>query len=291
MAYSTNPFLPRVRMTAVLLVRKGWTVRQTARYIGVAPGTVSKWMQRAPADGREGIPTKSSRPHTSPGKLAPDIEAMIVDERQRTNRCGQVIHHVLNRRGVVVSLTTVHRVLDRYRLTRAYSPWKRRHVTISRPDPENPGDLVEVDTIHFVRDTRERTYVYALIDVCSRWAYAWASTRINAFRSIRFITDARSMAPFSFQLIQTDHGSEFSTHFTERIAMPHRHTRIRKPNDNGHIERFIRTLQDECLKGLAERLFNPALREYLMYYNEQRPHMGIAYLTPQQKLEQLFPRS
>ncbi len=42
MAYSLNPFLPRVRMSAVLLVRKGWSVRQTARYIGVSPGTISK---------------------------------------------------------------------------------------------------------------------------------------------------------------------------------------------------------------------------------------------------------
>lgn len=94
-------------MTAVLLVRRGWAVRQTARYIGVSPGTVNKWMARAPSHGRSGIPTQSSRPHNSPGKIAPEIEAMIVAERQRTNRCGQVVHHVLRSRGVEVSLATV----------------------------------------------------------------------------------------------------------------------------------------------------------------------------------------
>ena len=130
MAYSKNPFLPRVRMSAVLLVRKGWSVRQTARYVGVSPGTISKWVQRAPRDGREGIPTVSSRPHMSPRALDSAVERAIVEERQKTGRCGQVIHHLVQERGVKVSLSSVHRVLDRNGLTKKWSPWKRRHTLL-----------------------------------------------------------------------------------------------------------------------------------------------------------------
>jgi hypothetical protein len=48
-------------------------------------------------------------------------------------------------------------------------------------------------------------------------------------------------------MIQSDHGPEFGKWFVERIKKSHRYTRIGKPNDNSHIERFNRTLQEECL--------------------------------------------
>lgn len=278
-------------MSAVLLVRKGWSVRQTARYVGVSPGTISKWVQRAPRDGREGIPTVSSRPHMSPRALDSAVERAIVEERQKTGRCGQVIHHLVQERGVKVSLSSVHRVLDRNGLTKKWSPWKRRHTLLPRPDVILPGDLVELDTIHLSRT--EPLYVYALIDLASRWAFAWVSTRINVWKSLWFVSQARSLAPFSFQLLQSDHGPEFSKHFSERVEIPHRHIHVRSPNENGHVERFNRTIQDECLRRLPATLrgYQKAIPEYLRYYNTERPHMGIDYLTPLEKVKELFPRS
>lgn len=293
MAYSKNPFLPRVRMAAVLLVRSGWSVRKTARRMGVSPGTVSKWMQKAPRDGREGIPTKSSRPHASPNAIDCVTEEAIIEERKRTGRCGQVIHEVLRRRGIVVSLSTVQRVLDRHGLTKSYSPWKRRHASDPRPEITSPGALVELDTIHIMVRAPIRIYVYALIDVCSRWAWAWTSERINVWQSVAFVRRVQTIAPFPFAMLQSDHGPEFSQHFSERIGIPHRHSRVRKPNDNAHIERFNRTIQDECLRRLVPdvRRYNAALKLWLPYYNSERLHMGINYQTPVEKLNELFPRS
>lgn len=296
MAYSKNPYLPRVRMSAVLLVRRGWSVRQTARYIGVSPGTVSKWMRKASllTDGRDGIPTLSSRPYTTPNRISPKVEKAVIKERKRTNRCGQVIHHVLTTKyGISVSLSTVHRVLDRNGLTKKYSPWKRRHVLLPRPDIVLPGDLLELDTIHQMIKLSKRMYVYTMIDLASRWAYAWASERINVWRSLKFIEKSKKESKFAFRAIQTDHGQEFSQHFTERVGIIHRHSRVRKPNDNGHVERFNRTLKEECLDGLPKsiNIYNRTMETYLNHYNTKRPHMGINYLTPLEKIRELFPRS
>jgi transposase InsO family protein len=57
---------------------------------------------------------------------------------------------------------------------------------------------------------------------------------------------------------------------------------VRKPNDNAHVERFNRTLQEECLKKLAVdvRIFNRILPKYLRYYNTERLHLGINLQTP-----------
>ena len=294
MAYTTNPFLPRVRMEAVNLVRlKGWGVREAARYIGVAPGTISKWIARAPYKGSAGIPTLSSAPQTHPNAIPKSIEALIVKERKKHGRCGQVIWKTLEARGIAVGLNTVHRVLDRYSLTKKYSPWKKRHISLPRPDVVIPGDLVEMDTIHEVTFAGHRLYVYTLIDVASRWAYAWASRKISAGRSLLFLARATVRASFPFHTIQSDHGSEFSSWFTAHCVAEHRHIRVGKPNDNAHVERFNRTIQDECLGKLPRSLeaYATALPKYLRYYNMERMHMGIDYKTPIEKIAEVFPRS
>lgn len=280
-------------MAAVLKVRDGWPVRRTARYFGVSPGAISKWAARAPRDGRLGIPTKSSRPHTSPNRIDPAVEQIIIEERKRSKRCGQVIHHTLTQRGVSVGLSTVHRVLTRHYLIKERDGRKPTWIVVPRPEILVPGALVELDTIHRTWQVEPKLYVYALIDVFSRWAYAWASERINVLRSLRFVQRAQGAASFRFQMLQTDHGAEFSRTFTIRVRIPHRHSRLRKPNDQGHVERFNRTLQEEALRGVPKRAesYNRVLANWLRYYNEGRPHMGIKFLTPVEKLRRVFPSS
>jgi transposase InsO family protein len=86
-------------------------------------------------------------------------------------------------------------------------------------------------------------------------------------------------------MLQSDHGSEFSSWFTEQIrilGLAHRHSRIRKPSDNGYVERFIRTLQEECLSKIPQtfRAYQKEIPEYLDYYNTERLHLGINFKTP-----------
>src|SRR5215472_7446315 len=129
-----------------------------------------------------------------------------------------------------------------------------------------------------------------IIGVHSRWVAALPAQRISVAGSAQFALDARDVASFSFQTVQTDHGPEFSTWFTKKLLeqqIIHRYTRIRKPNDNAHIERFNRTIQDECIARLSHNLtaWQKAIPEYVHYYNHERPHMGIDWLTPVEKLQ------
>ena len=285
MAYTTNPHLPKVRMQAVLLVRRGWGIRAVARYTGYTPGVICKWVKRAPADGRLTIPTQSSRPHHHPRTLSRELVEAVRAERLKRGRCAEVIHRTLLNHGIQVSLSSVKRTLRREGLIRSRSPWKHLHRSCPRPTAANPGDLVQIDTIHIVPSGGERFYVYTLIDLSSRWAYAKVVSRINAPASVRFIDEARKKAPFSFRMIQTDHGSEFSAHCTRRLqhfGMIHRHSRVRQANDNGHVERLNRTIQDECFAEVPPVLtaYRKALEPYLPYYNGERLHLGLNLLTP-----------
>jgi len=290
MAYSMNPELPKVRREAVRLVKQeGWSVRKVARHFGYTHSAVVKWCAKDPTGGFRRIETRSSKPRRSPRALAGDIVAAIIEKRIGRRRCGQVVHRELLNDGIAVSLCSVQRTLKRAHLLKERSPWKRPHDATERPVAAHAGALLQCDTVHFILPDGSRLYVYTLIDLYSRWAYAEVSPRLRAYTSAHFLVRAQRHASFPFEMIQTDHGPEFSTRFTHhllRMQIAHRHSRVRKPNDNAHIERFNRTLQDECLTGVVRTVptFKVALSTYLPYYNAERLHMGIDFKTPAQIL-------
>lgn len=285
MAYTIDPRAPKVRRDAVLFADTHG-VRTAARRYGVSPGTISKWVKKAKFYGLHPIPTKSSRPKRSPRALDRALVVQIIDKRIALNRSAEVIHKALSEEGVTVSLMSVKRTLDRAHLTRKRSPWKRHHAPSPRPVADCPGALVQADTVHLAIQGKTVLYVFTCIDIYSRWAYARCYTRANCRTATQFIKQAQVAAPFLFRCIQTDNGSEFSTHFTERIQIRHRHTRVRQSNDNAHIERFNRTLREECLDALPINLkvINQHLPTYLKHYVEARHHFGIDLRKPIQLL-------
>jgi transposase InsO family protein len=286
MPYTTNPNMGKVRRDAVRLVKyRGWSMRKTALRDGVEPSTISRWCRKDPTGGWREIPTESSRPHTSPHALAEEVVSAIVTKRSGRRRCGQVIHQELLRDGISVSLSSVQRTLERCHLLEKRSPWKRPHDFTPRPLPTHSGALLQADTVHILRPDGSRVYIYTLLDLYSRWAYAEVAERIGAEASVQFIARAQASAPFPFEMIQTDHGSEFSrwfTHALRRTGQRHRHSRVRQANDNAHVERFNRTLQEECLDAVVPSIssLSQALATYLPYYNTERLHMGLNYRTP-----------
>ena len=288
MAYSKNPNLPKVRAKAVMMVRSGLGVRQVARYFGFNPATISKWNKRVPLNERcLVIPTRSSRPRSHPKKLDSKIVKRIIDLRIETKgRCSEVIHQHLLNEGIKVSLNSVKRTLRRNYLIKPRSPWKKYHLSGERPNALKPGDLVQVDTIHLMKDEEKRIYIYTMLDVYSRWAYAWASKKISSGNTVKFVKQAKEETKFDFACLQSDHGPEFSKYFKTMIKTKHRHSRVRKPNDNAHLERFNRTIQNEFLKYLPKnvRIINQQLPKYLNYYNNQRLHLGLGLKTPAQIL-------
>ena len=286
MPYTTNPHIAKVRRDAVNLVKyRHWSMRKVARRFGVDPSTISRWCRLPLATGWHELPTRSSCPKTSPNALNKEIVEAIIKKRVGRRRCGQHIYHELKREGVVVSLPSVQRTLNRLGFLKKRSPWKRPHDYTERPEAVSPGALLEADTVHILLPDSSRLYVYTVIDLYSRWAYAKITTRISGAQSASFIAEATSLAPFKFGMVQTDNGGEFQKMFRFRLykrGLTHRYSRVRQSNDQAHIERFNRTVQEECLDRTTQTVqhFRKALKTYLQYYNTERLHMGINYQTP-----------
>jgi len=286
MPYTTNPNMPRIRREAAQLVYRGWSTRKVARHFGFSQSVVVKWFKKSKLYGYHSIPTQSSRPNHHPKELSDDVVKRILEIRLQTKRTSEVVHQTLLNDGIKVSLNSVRRTIDRHGLMKKRSHLKRWHPPVERPKPLQPGDLVQLDTIHLMISKKKRLYVFVLLDVYSRWVYAKAYESMNAARSLQFVREAQAYASFKFKMLQSDHGPEFGMWFVEQIKKNHRYTRIGKPNDNAHIERFNRTVQEECLDKISTDVkeINCALKKYLQYYNSERLHLGISLRAPMQLL-------
>ena len=144
MAYEINLHLPRLRMEAVRMVRSGRGVREVARHFGYTPGAVSKWINKArslPSNSHV-IQTQSSRPYHHPHELSSEVVSRILEIRSERNQCAEIIHYRLSQEGIVVSLSSVKRVLRRCGISR-FSRLKMWHQYPSRPTPEKQGIVVE----------------------------------------------------------------------------------------------------------------------------------------------------
>ena len=276
-------------MEAVRLIRSGWSTIKVARYLGYGQGTVVKWRQRASDDRRcRLIPTRSSRPHHHPNELSDEIVNRVLSLRKERNQCAEILHHRLVKEGIVVSLSSVKRTLKRNHLTYP-SKWKKWHKYTERPKAEKPGILVQIDSMQ-EGVSSDYLHAYALIDVCSRWGYAEPIERISSGRSACFLKRAEKQAPFLFKTIQSDHGKEFAKWFGKRCSFrgfEHRHSRVRTPTDNAHVERFIQTLQKQCLYRVPRSIksWRKEIPEFLHYYNNERPHMALDMKTPMEALK------
>ena len=297
MAYCNNKAQEKARYLAVTEVRNGRSVAQVARRFGCFRSTIYRWIRKYEIllDSKEinssfrHIPTASSRPNHSPRSLDQSIVDRIIAIRLASGRTAEVIWAEARLSGLNISLASVHRILKRARLTRESSKWKRKRTFSPRPHADYPGALVEVDTVHFFHPiTRERRYATSVIDVYSRMAYVKINENMQQYNAVEAILAAQKRFGFRLHTVQTDNGCEFGKKFQDEITrrgIKYRHKRVRKPNDNAHVEIFNRTLREECLGNYLpdkESIFKTQQRvsRYLDYYNTKRLHLGIQLRTP-----------
>lgn len=319
MSYSINPHAASARGKAMrMLVLEHQPIQVVANRFGVHRSTIWRWYRKwkqqnrfvslqnsirhkdAPTSNFRlsavhwNIPTITSAPHTHPTRIEHATVKRIIELRKAHNRCAEVIWYQLQQEGFTISLSSVKRTLDRQKLTRHWSKWKKRRTNTPRPKASAPGELVEVDTVHYVDQVTGKTaYITTVIDIYSRMAYARPSYKLLPGEALKAVILAEEEFGYKFQTVQSDNGPEFSSHFTTELSkrnICHRHTRVHKPNDNAHIERFNRTLREECIgyhksRNLTLTLLTAKLKRYLDYYNHSRLHLGLQCNTPIRMLQ------
>jgi len=303
---------PQGRLTRCLRVEQGRPVSHVAREMGISRPTAHKWVRRFREEGLGGLCDRSSRPHRSPRRCAPDLEAQL-SELRSTLKLGPA--RIGPRLGVPPS--TVHRVLTRLGLNRL--SWMDRPTgeVIRRYERASPGDLLHVDIKKLGRipdgggwrfkgraPHRENgkggrpvmgyAFLHAAVDDHSRLAYAEVHDDEKATTAAGFMRRATSFyAEHGIEVHQvlTDNGACYRS-FAFRDALEgaaHLFTRPYRPQTNGKAERFNRTLLEEWayVKPYDSELARTrALDGWLHLDNHHRHHTAIG-CSPRERVNNL----
>lgn len=201
----------------------------------------------------------------------------------------------------------VYNIIKRYHLNRLTTPMKATKRQIIK---QKAGDLAHIDCHYLAQDIvtgiTERLYLVAIIDDASRIAWAEIVPDITAlttmFATMRIFNYFKQTHQIEFKELLSDNGSEFGRknmvspleHPFNRLLIEmnikHRYTRPYRPQTNGKVERFWKTLEADLLEDMVfESLehLQDELSQYLYYYNYHRPHQGINGNTPVAFLEKL----
>jgi transposase InsO family protein len=306
---------------ARLIVDDGWPVARAAERFDVAWPTAKRWADRYRELGEAGMADRSSRPNRRPRKTPQPLVRKIVHRRWK-HRLGPVA--IGAELGVPAS--TVHAVLVRCRLNRLSHVDRATGEPIRRYEHAAPGDLLHVDVkkIGNVPDgggwrylgrrqgsmNRNSTvgkprskhhnpligtaFVHTVLDDHSRVAYAEIHDDETSATAIAVLE--RAVAWFAVrgvttQRVLSDNGSCYRSHAWREaclaLGITHKRTRPYRPQTNGKIERFHRTMAD----GWAFKRFyasesarRKALPAWLHQYNHHRHHTAIGKVPPISRL-------
>lgn len=160
------------------------------------------------------------------------------------------------------------------------------------PRTTTPGHI-EMDSI-LLYVLGRRWQFMSVIDVATRYGYCTVVASISSMEARRVFLEFQKHFSYPVTTVQTDNGSEFLGAFhihSLSHGITHEFIYPRSPKINGMVERFNRTVQEECIERSDELFYSPErfkrkLTEYLTWYNTKRPHMSLHLQTPVQVLQQ-----
>ncbi|MEI9942884.1 MAG: integrase core domain-containing protein [Chitinophagaceae bacterium] len=165
------------------------------------------------------------------------------------------------------------------------------------------GQLGHIDTHHLskyvIRGEVQKLYVVAVLDDYSRLAWAELLEQADSlsvmFSVMRCFMELKKLYNIQFEEVLTDNGKEFGgsnlkhkqKHAFERMliemGVKHRYTQFYRPQTNGKIERFWRTMEEDLIMDTdfdSKEELKEEILKYNFYYNEHRPHQGIEGKKP-----------
>ncbi|MCC4268453.1 IS481 family transposase [Microbacterium schleiferi] len=324
MSHANAALTPRARLRlARLIVDDGWPPSVAAKMFMVSSVTARKWAARFRAEGVSGMQDRSSRPRSMPSKTPLLVVKQIVKARWR-RRLGPVqIAGELD-----LPPSTVHAVLVRCRINRLSRIDRVTGEPIRRYEHDHPGSLIHVDVTKFgnipdggghrflgrAQGTRNRHamarvnrntryqprlgigYLHTVVDDHSRVAYVEmhaderSDTAIGVLRRAVAWFAERGVA---VERVLSDNGPAYRSHAwreaCSELRIRHKRTRPYRPQTNGKIERFHRTLGDGWAYAklyTSETERRDALPGWIHFYNHHRRHSAIGG-TPISRLNNL----
>ena len=318
MSHGNAPLTPHGRLRlARCVVDDGWPLRRAADRFGVSVTTAQRWSRRYRQAGQAGMCDHSSRPNRSPAQLPARTEHRIMGLRI-SRRWGPA--RIAYRLGL--NPATVSKVLARYQAPRlawtdpATGCRLRAKPKAFRYEHAAPGDLVHVDikklgripdggghrflgraaAIRIKKSAKPGTaYIHHAMDDHSRLVYSEILADERKETASAFWTRANDYfngCGITVLRVLTDNGSPYRSKLFAQTLGPitHKRTRPYRPQTNGKVERFNRTLGEEWAYArlyLSEAERVAAYPTFIHTYNHHRGHTALGGKSPADRVPNL----
>jgi transposase InsO family protein len=326
-SHANAALTPRGRLRlARLVVDEGWPIARAAERYEVSWPTARRWAERYRRHGVAGMADRSSRPRHSPSKTPQPVVRKIVHLRwkqrlgpvQIAGRLGMpasTVHAVLTRCRLNRLRYIDHATGEPIRRYEHDHPGAMLHVDVKKlgniPDGGGRRYLGRVQGERNREATARRTgtrntryeprlgtaFVHTVIDDHSRVAYAEIHNDEKATTAIKVLRNAVAWFAtrgISIERVLSDNGSAYKSHAWRdactELGIRAKKTRPYRPQTNGKIERFHRTLADGWALGRfynTEQARRKALPAWLHHYNHHRPHTATSGKPPTTRLTNL----
>lgn len=281
-------YSPDFKALLMGLHQRGESLASLSRQHHVPREVLSRWWRLYEQGGLAALQPRSRRPHHSPTHVAPVVVRRVLRLRDQRRSAVWIARELELGHGTVQRLLEQH---DVNRLPRPARPKPRRY------EKQRPGELLHLDLKYLpaLRNARN-DFEFAAVDDFSREAVVSITTDQTSLAAATFLEHVLASLPYRVEAVLTDNALAFTmrhAHFRDRLtrfqqvcaAHGIRHYLLRPyaPQSNGKVERFFRTIDDECLH--IRPLFTFAARsravaDFVWYYNHQRPHLSLAGMTP-----------
>ena len=256
-----------------------------------------KYYNRYKQSGRDSdlLPSKRG-PKYKTRRPLPFIENKVVELREKGNSKYEIVNILRPKLAKFTpSASGVYNICKRHDLNRLTPPIRASKRKIIK---ERMGQLGHIDCHHLsksiIRGQSRKLYLVCIVDDYSRIAWAEVTEDVTSltvmFSALKCLNILGDHYNIRFEEMLSDNGPEFGPshsrtkygHPFERMLMElgikHRYIRPYRPQTNGKVERFWRTLEEDLLReadfdSLEE--LREELLQYLYYYNHERPHQGI----------------
>lgn len=269
---------------------QGRSFTTLSRETDVPRDVLRRWWQRYEAGGATALRPRSRRPHRSPTQVPAPTETAILAWRTQGLGPARIALHV------APSVSTIYRTLVRHGRSQLHPPAPR---LVRRYEKTRPGELVHVDLKYLPSLENRAEFEFAAVDDFTREAVVWITAARTTHNATTFLEHLVAVLPYPIEAVMTDNDLVFTMRFAyyrqrrtrfeqacASLGIRHRLLRPHAPESNGKVERFIKTIDDECLAIQQPRTCTArtgVVDAFVWYYNYQRPHLSLAGQTPVQR--------
>lgn len=292
MAWRTSNVQEQRVEFVVAASRKEKSLTKLCAEFNISRPTGYSWLKRYRANGIQGVLERSRRPKHSPQRTAPELEERVAALRQERPDWGaRKLQHLLQREGVRLPGSTIHRILLRYDLVRA---WDRRPLAMKRFERAQPNQLWQMD-FKGPKGWDQPLGPLSVLDDHSRYALALENTASTQTQQVRAVLERVFREHGVPEEMLMDHGtpwfnaqgrrgwSQFTVWLMDQDVVLH-FSGYRHPQTQGKVERFHRSLTAALLRRgtPSEEQRQNWLDTFRQEYNCVRPHEALQMRTPHQ---------